>query len=138
MMRLTPSDYVDAKGIAHKTLGDNIRHGARGAEVGCNRAVVHLVLDNGTYTPTIISTDYEGSNLTVEASSGELYLTDSTADVINIVESKIYSISTMTGGNFNLYKQCVNDMSGALICGFVNNATSFDITLELYFKAGEI
>lgn len=136
-MEIIYSDLVDCLGNVHKTVGENIRNGANNIPKNGYVARVQLTLNNATWNAEILSTNYPATTLTANADSGELYLTDSNANGIDIISSEISHIETCTGGHFNLYKQAIHQISGCLMVGFECTATTVDIELDLVFKEKE-
>lgn len=136
-MTIVYSDLIDCMGNIYETVGENIRQGKNNIPKNGYVATVQLTLNNATWDAEILTSNYPSSSLTVNADSSELYLTDATANGIDIVSSEISKIVTCSGGHFNLYKQGIHQLSGCLMCAFDCNATDVDIEIELVFTVKE-
>lgn len=136
-MKLLYSDLVDSMGNVYESIGENIRNGKNNIPKNGYVATIQLTLSNATWDAEILSTNYPNETLTINADSGEVYLTDSTVDGLDIVSSEISKIVTCTGGHFNLYRQAIHQIAGCLMVGFECTATTVDIELDLVFKEKE-
>lgn len=136
-MIIVDSDLIDASGQRFETVGENIRFGENGINKNSYYADITLTLDNATWDATINETNYPKNTLTANASSGEMYLTDSTAGRIDIEKTVIKKVASCVGGNFTLFQNGIHQTSGALMTAFEASATEVNIQIRCYFREDE-
>lgn len=125
------ANTVDADGVAHKTVGENIRFGAKGesdkyviidVEFGANSASEVNIVENNTGV----------SDLVAQSSGQFINFTSTTRNIINVVGVKLIE----TDGAFRLSEMATN--SSAALAIYIEASSAGDTArFKVYIKVDE-
>ena len=130
-MELYYADMVDADGVIHETVGENIRYGARGAsdkwvdisvEFGANAAEEVTILANHTGLTDLVATPQ----------STFINFTSASHSVVNVVGVRLLEAD----GAISLAGMVTNS-TGALAIGIVSSSAGDTAQFRVYVKVDE-
>jgi len=125
------ANTVDADGVAHGTVGENIRYGAKGesdkyviidVEFGANSASEVNIVENNT----------DVGDLSAQGSGQYINFTSPTHTIINVVGVKLIE----TDGEFRLSEMATN--SSAALAIYIESSSAGDTArFKVYVKVDE-